>query len=217
MNYIRNAALFVGVAAIAMAPVVAQAQTCANPSQTPLTKARLDQIATSQGISLSQVGVKFKRFALNTIRPGNPVPSNNRFFPSPLRQAIKGIGNVEPDGVVPLVVSIIPFLNPQTYADGIFYESKAVKYTLLPPSYEDYQILGFLDVLGRNPARAAGENPAIVFMTTSDVHKISKKTLTEATRRDIGVWHSIGCEVTPLSGDLQMGQAVPRNPGSASI
>lgn len=87
------------------------------------------------------------------------------------------------------------------------FTTKAVKGTLLPPSYEKYQILGLLDALGRRPARAAGENPAIVFMTTSDVHKISKKTITEANSRDIGVWHSIGCEVTPLSSDLQMSQA----------
>lgn len=211
MNYLQNAALFIGVAAtVAMAPVAAQAQTCANSSQTPLTKARLDQIATSQGISLSRVGVEFERFALNTLRAGNPIASNNRFFASPLRQARKGIGNVEPDGVVPLVVTIIPLFHTQTYPDAIFYESKAVKGTLLPPSYENYQILGFLDVLGRNPARAAGENPAIVFMTTSDVRRISSKTITEATNRRIGVWHSIGCEVTP--GDLQMGQTVLSNP-----
>lgn len=54
MNYLQNAALFIGVVAtVAMAPVAAQAQTCVNPSQTPLTKIRLDQIATSQGISLA--------------------------------------------------------------------------------------------------------------------------------------------------------------------
>lgn len=197
-----------------MAPIAAQAQTCANSSQTPLTKARLDQIATSQGISLAQVGVKFETFALYTLRPGNPIPPNkgpNSFLYSPLRQAKTGIANVQPDGVVPLVVSIIPFLNPQTYPKSVFYESKAVKYTLLPPSYQDYQILGFLDVLGSSSARAAGENPAIVFMTTSDVRRISSKTITEATRNDIGVWHSIGCEVAP--GNLQMGQAVLINPG----
>jgi len=180
-----------------------------------LTKARLDQIATSQGISLSRVGVVFEEFALNRIRPGNPVPQNkgtNSFFPSPLRQARSGIANVQPDGVVPLVISIIPFLNPQTYPKSVFYESKAVKGTLLPPSYEKYQILGLLDALDSSPARATGEKPAILFLTTSDVRTISSRTATEATRRDIGVWHSIGCEITPLSGDLQMGGFVLRNP-----
>lgn len=82
----------------------------------------------------------------------------------------------------------------------------------MPPSYENYQILGLLDALDSSPAHAAGENPAILFLTTSDVRKISKKTLAEANRRDIGVWHSIGCEVTPLSGDLQMGEFALRNP-----
>lgn len=142
------------------------------PSQTPLTKARLDQIAISQGIPLSRVGVEFEDFALTTIKLGNPIPPNNRHFPSLLRQDKAGIRNVEPDGVVPLVVHIIPFLNPQTYVDSVFYESKAVKGTLLPPSYENYQILGFLDVLGKSLARAEGENPAIFFLTTSNVHTI---------------------------------------------
>lgn len=154
MNQLRKVALFLGVAAtVTMTPFAAQAQTCAESSQTPLTKSRLDQIANNQGIPLSQLGVRFERFALSTIRPGNPVPQNNRHFPSSLRQTKAGIGNVEPDGVEPLVVTIIPFLNPQTYPDSVFYESKAVKGTLLPPSYERYQILGFLDVLGRSPAR----------------------------------------------------------------
>ncbi|MBW4688541.1 MAG: hypothetical protein KME40_26480 [Komarekiella atlantica HA4396-MV6] len=47
MNYIRKIALFIGVGAtVAMTPFAVQAQTCANSSQTPLTKTRLDQIAT---------------------------------------------------------------------------------------------------------------------------------------------------------------------------
>lgn len=69
-----------------------------------------------------------------------------------------------------------------------------------------------LDAFDSSPARAAGENPAILFLTISDVRTISSRTATEATRRDIGVWHSIGCEITPLSGDLQMGGFVFRNP-----
>lgn len=84
MNQLRNVALFVGVAAtVTTTSFTAQAQTCADPSQTPLTKSRLDQIAANQGISLSKVGVKFEEFALRTIRPGNPVPQNkgtNSFF-----------------------------------------------------------------------------------------------------------------------------------------
>lgn len=75
-------ALSIGVVfTVAITHEAAQAQTCADSGQTPLTKSRLDQIATNQGISLSQVGVRFERFALNTIRPGNPVPQNNRLFP----------------------------------------------------------------------------------------------------------------------------------------
>ncbi|MBH8553030.1 hypothetical protein I8751_11770 [Nostocaceae cyanobacterium CENA357] len=156
-----------------------------------MTKSRLDQIAINQGISLPEVGVKFERFAVDTIKPGNPITPNRRKLESRLRYSKVRILNVQPDGIVPLpvVTTFPPFF--RELADAIFYEAKAVKGTLLPPSYQDYQILGFLDVLGKNPARAAGENPAIVFMTTSDVRKISRKTIVEATSRDTGVWHSI--------------------------
>ena len=82
----------------------------------------------------------------------------------------------------------------------------------MPPSYERYQILGFLDVLGRSPAAAAGENPAIFFLTTSDVRTISSRTVAEATSRRIGVWHSIACEVVPSSGNLQIGSFASKNP-----
>ncbi|MEH1900250.1 MAG: hypothetical protein V7L04_02210 [Nostoc sp.] len=214
MNYIQKIALFIGVGAtFAITPFAVQAQTCANSSQTPLTKSRLDQIATNQGISLFEVGVKFERFALSTLKPGDPIAPNGRKFKSYLRENKVKIPNVQPDGVVPLpvVTTFGPFF--RKFADAIFYEAKAVKGTLLPPSYQDYQILGFLDVLGKNSACAAGENPAIIFMTTSDVRKISKKTVAEATSRDIGVWHSIACEVAPLSGNLQLGQAALINPG----
>jgi hypothetical protein len=212
MNYIRKIALFIGVGAtVSMNPFTVQAQTCANSSQTPLTKSRLDQIATNQGIPLSKVGVKFEEFALTTLKPGDPIASNRRLFPSPLRQIKAGIGNVQPDGVVPLVVNLIPFFS-FTYADSVFYESKAVQRTLLPPSYQDYQILGHLDALSRSSGAAADENPAIVFLTTSDVRTISPKTIAEASRRGIGVWHSIGCEIVPPFGNLQMGKAELLNP-----
>ena len=109
------------------------------------------------------------------------------------------------------MVNLIPFFS-FTYPDSVFHESKAVRGTLLPPNYEKYQILGFLDVLDRSPATANNENPAIVFLTTSDVRTISSKTIAEATNRDIGVWHSIGCEIAPPSGNLQMGKTELLNP-----
>lgn len=202
-----------GAVLLALTPFAAQAQTCANGSQTPLTKSRLDQIATSQGISLSTVGLKFEDFALKTIRPGNEVRKNGIKFSSPERLQKVGILNVVPDGAVPLTVAIVPPFINTSYPNAVFYEAKAVKGTLLPPSYEQYQILGFLDVLGRNPAVRAGENPAIVFMTTSDIRKISTKTVAMATEKKIGVWHSIACEVGAVSGNLQLGEAVVRNPG----
>lgn len=159
------------------------------------------------------MGLKFEDFALKTIRPGNPVPKNGIKFSSPEREAKVGILHVVPDGAVPLTVALIPPFVTTPYPNAVFYEAKAVKGTLLPPSYEQYQILGFLDVLGRNPAVNAGENPAIVFMTTSDIRKISVKTVAEASRKRIGVWHSIACEVGAPSGNLQLGEAALANPG----
>jgi hypothetical protein len=57
---------------------------------------------------------------------------------------------VQPDGVQPLV-TITPF-ETFTHPDSVFYESKAARNTRLPPSYEKYQILGFLDALEHSPA-----------------------------------------------------------------
>ncbi|QSJ20003.1 hypothetical protein JYQ62_15590 [Nostoc sp. UHCC 0702] len=105
MNYLGKIPLFIGVVAtVVMTPFTGQAQTCADSNQTPLTKIRLDQIAINQGISLTQVGEKFEKFALSTPKPGAPIPSNGRPFPSNLRKNKVGIANVEPDGVVPLVL-----------------------------------------------------------------------------------------------------------------
>jgi hypothetical protein len=48
MKYLHQGALFIGLAAtVAMTPFNAQAQTCADANQTPLTKSRLDSIAVS--------------------------------------------------------------------------------------------------------------------------------------------------------------------------
>jgi len=107
MNYLQNVALCIGVVAtVALVPFAARSQTCAAPNQTPLTKSRLDQIAASQGIPLTQIGLKFDAFTRSTLIPGNPIPQNNKDFPSPLRDAKVGIANVRPDGVVSLVVNL---------------------------------------------------------------------------------------------------------------
>jgi len=91
--------LWGGAVIVALTPFGTQAQTCANGSQTPLTKSRLDKIATSQGISLTTV-----------------------------------------------------------------------------------------------------------------IRKISNKTVAIATNKEIGVWHSIACEVGAPSGNLQLGETIVRNP-----
>ncbi len=71
-----------GVVSLTFTPFTAQAQICANSTQSPLTKPELDQIAISKGIDLSRVGVVFEKFALNTIRSGLPIPQNRDTFPS---------------------------------------------------------------------------------------------------------------------------------------
>lgn len=118
-----------------------------------------------------------------------------------------------PDGVLPLVVTRIG--GGGTYADSVFYEAKAVRSTFLPPSYSKYQILGFIDALKNSDAKVAGEIPAIIFMTTSDISRISLKTRFAATRDGVGVWHAIACRViVPPVGanNLQLGEAIVTNP-----
>lgn len=215
MNYFQRTALFIGVAtAINGLTFAAQAQFCADPSHTAATKARLDQIANSQGIPINKVGLAFQNFALATIRPGNPIPENTDPFRSDKRAAKTGntIQNVEPDGVLPLVFVNFPAGPTETYPDSVFYEVKALQGGLLPPSYQQYQILGFIDALANSPAKTAGKIPAIIFITSADIRQISNATITEAFFSGVAVWHSIGCEIPGSFNQLQLGEASLRNP-----
>jgi len=76
--------------------------------------------------------------------------------------------------------------------DSAFYEVKALKGGLLPPSYQQYQILGFIDALSNNPAKTAGKIPAIIFLTRADIKQISNATVAQASLRGVAVWHAIG-------------------------
>jgi len=215
MNYLQKVAIFIGIAtAINGVNFKAQAQFCADPSQTALTKARLDEIAVNQSIPVEQAPLAFQNFALATIRPGTPIPENKHKFASPEREAKTGgkLKNVVPDGVLPLVIQNLPLGSPLIYDESVFYEVKALSGGLLPPSYDDYQILGFLDALSRSDAADAGRIPAIIFLTTADVREISTKTRFEASTKRVGVWHAIGCEVLGSFNNLQLGQASLRNP-----
>jgi hypothetical protein len=112
--------------------------------------------------------------------------------------------------------------------------------TRLPPSYENYQILGHIDHLGNvSPAGVSDVNgsiPEITFITTSDISTISNSTIELATSRGVAVWHAIGCyEDVPgrartyaqVSGSILLnpevyflGLAIPlssRNPGTPVI
>ncbi|MEG5031815.1 hypothetical protein [Microcoleus sp. AT3-D2] len=215
MNYFQKTALFIGVAtAINGLTFAAQAQFCADPSHTPATKARLDQLADSQNIDMGDVGKAYENFALATIRPGTPIPENTmRFFSSARKRETKDkYQNVVPDGVLPLVFVNFPAGPTETYPDSVFYEVKALSGGLLPPSYSDYQILGFIDALGNSPAKTAGKIPAIIFITSADIKQISFATIREASFRGVGVWHAIGCEIPGSFNQLQLGQASLKNP-----
>ncbi|AFY89580.1 hypothetical protein [Chroococcidiopsis thermalis] len=215
MNYLQKATIFIGIAtAINGVNFKAQAQFCAEPSQTALTKARLDEIAVDQGIPVGRAPIAFQNFALATIRPGTPIPENTDKFESPQRRDKTNgkLENVVPDGVLPLVIQNLPLGSPLTYDESVFYEVKALSGGLLPPSYDDYQILGFLDALSRSDAADAGRIPAIIFLTTADVKQISLRTTLEASTKRVGVWHAIGCEVPGSFNNLQLGQASLRNP-----
>jgi hypothetical protein len=192
---------------------LAQAQTCANANQTPLTKVRLEAIASSLNITPALVELKFEAFANNTIIPGLPIPSNSTKFFSQDRLTKAGIAHVQPDGVLPLV--LVTPVGSVSLANSVFYESKAARSTYLPPSYQNYQILGFLDALQKSPAGSSSGVPAIVFMTTADVKAISRKTRAVATLKRVAVLHTIACEIpnTPATANnLQLGTATVENP-----
>ena len=145
-----------------MTPLTTKAQTCASSAQTLLTKNRLNQIAASEGIPDTQVELTFEKFVLGTFIPNKPIPKNTKFFSAPLRKQKTNISNVVPDGVEPLEIKILSAPS-RTYQDSVFYESKATKRTFLPPSYSQYQILGFIDALSRTPAALAGEKSSDFF------------------------------------------------------
>jgi hypothetical protein len=84
MKYTNKAASIIGISTLVCGiGSNAQAQSCANPSQTPVDKPRLEQIANNQGIV--NVELSFENFALQTILPGSPITRNPRTFPSPDR------------------------------------------------------------------------------------------------------------------------------------
>ncbi|PSB22073.1 hypothetical protein C7B65_01280 [Phormidesmis priestleyi ULC007] len=217
MTHLHRAFLFLGTfSSLVLSAAVSHGQSCANSDQVPLTKVKLEEIASAVGIGTNDVELRFEDFALETVRPGLPIPHNNRFFFSADRRAKAGIANVVPDGVIPLItITAIP-LKTFIHSNSVFYESKAVRRTRLPPSYQKYQILGFLDALEHSPAGSEGSFvPAIVFMTTSDVKAISKKTRLLATVQGVGILHTIACEipdVLPTENNLQMGAAIVVNP-----
>jgi hypothetical protein len=173
----------------------------------------LEAIAQSLGINQNLIELRFEGFVRNTIISGVPIPSNSTKFFSQDRLTKAGIANVQPDGVLPLVV-VTP-VGSASFANSVFSESKAVRPTYLPPSYQDYQILGFLDALQNSPAGNGSGVPAIVFMTTSDVKAISRKTRFEASRRRVAVLHTIACEIPSTPGtanNLQLGGSTVENP-----
>ncbi|MCU0547847.1 MAG: hypothetical protein MUC48_00735 [Leptolyngbya sp. Prado105] len=196
-----------------MPQILVQAQSCVNSNQTPLTKVRLEAIATNLNIPPTQVELRFEAFALNTIIPSMRIARNPVKFFSQDRLTRARISNVQPDGVMPLIV-VTPG-GIATFANSVFYESKAVHPTRLPPSYQNYQVLGFLDALRNSPAGNGSGVPAIVFMTTSDVTSISRKTRFEASIKRVAILHTIACEIpsTPAVLDnLQLGAANIANP-----
>lgn len=107
-------------------------------------------------------------------------------------------------------------LEPLSTRIVYFYESKAARSTRLPPSYERYQILGFLDALQYSPAGSVGSFvPVIVFMTTSDVKAISAKTRLRAFGKGVGILHTIACEIPGVQiteDNLQLGEPIVVNP-----
>lgn len=85
----------------------------------------------------------------------------------------------------------------------------------LPPSYENWQIGGFIDAL-RNSTPAGQARigvPAIIFMTTSNVVTpgLRSRMLANSQQYRVALIHSIACEIGS-TGSLQMGSPSYVNP-----
>ncbi len=224
--------------------VLAQTPDCPSFGVTapmsPFPKSQVDQLVGNDETPQT-AGRRFEEFSRGSLyfNSNPPVQNNTRRFPSEARLNSRArIPNVVPDVVRPLLV-----INPsgsQIFADSVFDEVKAVVGTRLPPSYENYQILGHIDHLGNSsPAGVSDVNgsiPEITFITTSDISTISNSTILLATNEGVAVWHAIGCyEDVPgrtttyaqVSGSILLNSWVyiaglaiplsPRNPGTPVI
>jgi hypothetical protein len=199
------------------------AASCADPTQTPLRKARLEQISTAQGTNPNQVEYAFEDFAIATYKTlsGQPLPKyRGATLPSPERDvATRGVYR----GIVPDSISNLIYSRPsgvQIFHRSVFHEIKSLRKSTLPPSTSSHQITGYLDVMRRTPSAQAGVPQALVFLTTGDVKGVGRKTRLRATFRRIWLEHAIACEV-PNSTDpadpkvgstIQLGSSLVQNP-----
>jgi hypothetical protein len=199
------------------------AASCSDSTQVPLLKARLEQISTAQGTNPNQVEYAFEDFAIATYKTfsGQPLPKyRGATLPSLEREvATKGAYK----GIVPDSISNLFYSRPsgvQVFNRSVFHEIKALQKSTLPPSTSKHQVTGYLDVMRRAPSAQAGVPPALVFLTTSDVKGVGRKTRLRATFRKIWLEHAIACEV-PNSFDptdprvgstIQLGPSLVQNP-----
>ncbi len=193
---------------------LAQTPGCAGPGQTPVSSTYLRQIAMYRGIidpgmsTLTQnrrIGRSFQQFVQRSML----YPSENGFlFPSPTRQQRSGVPNLRPD-----------FTERVTHPDGrfddygSFVEVKATGATL-NLSYYRHQILGHIEAVSRRPVTSFGRGAArVLFITTSDTSAGPADTIAEANRVGVSLWKAVVCTSPQPGGFLQVGPAVPLNPG----
>jgi hypothetical protein len=204
----------------------ALAASCANSNQTPLLKARLEQISKAQGTNPNKVEYAFEDFAIATYKSFNGVPLTKykgATLPSLEREQATINYKQVYKGIVPDSIADLFYSRPsgvQTFKESVFFEIKALQRRTISPSTSNHQVTGYLDVMRRAPSAQAGVPPALYFLTTGDVKGVGLKTRLRATRRRIWLEHAIACEVQnsfdpqkpQLGSTLQLGSSLVQNP-----
>jgi hypothetical protein len=192
----------------------------------PLTTTRLRAICTAQGVGAGLTGVQFSQACglqfQDWVQWMLQMPQNTMPIASPERAShfVGGLpGAVIPDYVTGLKVVITGSQTVSTLPNSFFGEVKAVA-GYLPPSYSQYQILGFLDVARLSPAGSTTVSnhppPELVFTTTGNT-KMSALTIGQANVWGVAIWQQIVYEDPDMPNDpnpdLCIDRAVPRNGG----
>ena len=142
-------------------------------------------------------------------------------IPSPDRRAFSGgkASSVIPDGI-----GSVTYIDangvPQTFNNSVFYEAKTK--VRVNQSTDDYQPVGYVDVLSRSPAAIRRNQlnsppypiPALFYLTPSST-RIGNDVIQRATAERVAIFQHIACDNpggTLGTNDTVMGRGIPLNP-----